>query len=117
MDIEAIRHLIETTPRCGGSSHAYAPAIQAAVGRYTRRRREEGASWKQIAAEVGVSATSIRSWAQPVEPGGFHQVVLVDEPPVVEATVAEEFVITSPLGFALTGCSLEQAVAVLRRLA
>lgn len=114
MNVDAIQKLIQADPR---PTHAYSPDVRAAVGRYAQRRRDQGARWSEISEDLGVSSTSVRKWMMALEPHGFHQVVLVDDPPVVEAVPGEGLVITSPLGFTLTGCSLEQAIAVLRRLA
>ena len=114
MNVDAIRTLIQNDPR---PTNAFSSNVRTAVGRYAEQRRREGARWSQISDEVGVSSTSVRKWALALERQGFHQVVLVEDPPVVEARPVDELVITSPQGFTLTGCSLEQAIAVLRRLA
>lgn len=114
MNAAAVRAQVQADPR---THHAYAPATRAAVGRYAKQRRAEGARWAQIAEEVGVSTTSARKWMRAIEAHGFRQVVLVDDSPVVEVAPDDELVITSPLGFTLTGCTLDQAVAVLRSLA
>jgi len=114
MNVDAIRQMIENDPR---PANAYSSDVRTAVGRYAEQRRKEEARWSQISDEVGVSTTSVRKWALAVERQGFHQVVLVEDPPVVEARPVDELVITSPQGFTLTGCSLEQAIAVLGRLA
>jgi len=115
MNIDAIRHLIESAPRA--YNNAFSSDVRDAVRRYAEQRREQGATWSAIADEVGVSSTSVRKWTLAPKGQGFHQVIVVDEPPVVEPHPVEELVVTSPTGFTLTGCSLEQAVAVLRRLA
>lgn len=114
MNVDAIRQLIENDPR---PTHAFSADVRRAVGRYAEQRRSEGARWSQISDEVGVSSTSVRKWALALERQGFRQVVLVEDPPVVDPRPVEELVITSPQGFTLTGCSLEQAIVVLGRLA
>lgn len=111
MNIEAIRALIQANPR---SAEGYPQQIRNVVVRYAQRRRDEGARWADIEAEVGVSSTSIGNWKRALS-GGFQPVVIVDEPPVVEV-VSEALVIASPSGFTLTGCTLEQATAVMQRL-
>jgi len=113
MNPDAIRQLIAADPR---PTHAYSRDVRHAVGRYAQQRRKQGAPWTQIAGEVGVSSTSVRKWALALASQGFHQVILVDDPPVVDVP-AEQLVITSPLGFTLTGCSFDQAIAALRTLA
>lgn len=111
MNIDDIRALVRANPR---ATDGYPEQVREVVGRYGRRRRDEGARWADIEAEVGVSRTSIRSWMRALLVG-FHQVAIVDEPSVVEV-MPQAFVITSPSGFALTGCTLEQAAAVMQRL-
>lgn len=109
MDAQAIRQLVADDPRL---DHAYSPEVRRVVGRYTRRRRDEGARWSDIQREVGVSSTSARTWMVALEAGGFQQVVIVDPPD----ERANQLVITSPSGFALSGCSLDEAVVLMQRL-
>ena len=111
MNIEGIRELIRANPR---ATDGYPQQVREVVGRYGRRRRDEGARWTDIEAEVGISSTSIGNWMR-AQRGGFHQISIVDEPAVVEV-LPEALVISSPSGFTLTGCTLEQAVAVMRGL-
>lgn len=111
MRAEAIRQLINDDPRI---DHAYSAEVRRAVGRYARRRRDEGARWSDIAEELGISDTSARKWMLALQTGGFQQVVIVDAVPVEAA--GAELVITSPSGFALTGCSFEEAVVLMQRL-
>ena len=114
MNIDAIRDMVQ---RDHCAYNAFAPEVRAAVGRYGRWRHDQGASWAQVAAEVGLSTSSVRKWSMRQETAGFQQVVLVDDAPVVESLLEDPLVITAPSGFTLTGCSLEQAIAVLRSLA
>lgn len=112
MDAEAIRKLIDNDPR---PNHAYSDDVREAVGRYTRQRRDQGARWSDIERELGVSNTSAKNWMLALESRGFHEVVIV-EPPAFEDAVETPLVITSPAGFILSGCSLEQAIVLLQRL-
>lgn len=110
MDIEAVRQLIADDPRL---DLAYSPEVRRAVGRYAKGRRGQGARWSDIEQELGISISSARKWMLALEPGGFQQVVIVDPAPDERAA---EFVITSPSGFALTGCSFDEAVVLMQRL-
>jgi hypothetical protein len=110
MDIKSLRQLINDNPR---TKDGYPRIVREAAACYARWRRERGAVWSKIEAEIGVTSTSLRSWMASTRPAAFQQVVVVDEPPPV---FAAELVITSPNGFTLTGCSLEQAARVLRSL-
>lgn len=112
MNIEGIHALIRDNPK---SADGYPQQVRDAVGRYALRRRDAGVRWRELEAEVGVSCTSMRIWTRALHGARFHQVAVVDEPAVVEV-VPETLVITSPSGFTLTGCTLEQAATVMRRL-
>ena len=93
----------------------YVQEVRDAVGKYVAVRRDQGATWSALENDVGISSTSLRTWMRALPDGGFHQIVVVDDPPMVGGPVAE-LVITSPSGFRLTGCSLEQATVVLQRV-
>ena len=112
MNIESIRQLIRDHPR---DSLGYPQQIRDAVGRYAQRHRDEGRRWSEIEAEVGISSTSMRIWMQALPAARFHQIVVVDDAPLVEAA-HQGLVITSPAGFTLTGCTLEQAALLLQRV-
>ena len=112
MSAQSIQQLVLDNPR---SSDGYPQHVRTAVADYARARRAEGARWHQIEAEVGVSHTSMRSWVKRPAAAGFHQVVVVPEPPL-EPEVMQALTLTSPSGFALTGCTLEQAITALRNL-
>lgn len=109
MNIEQIRQLLRDNPR---TQDGYCEAVRDAAARYAQLRRDQGATWREIEAEVGISNTSMRKWSTELQPARFHQVVVVDEP----TPVVHDLVITTPSGFTLTGCTLEQAALVLRSL-
>lgn len=111
MNLESIRSLIRDNPR---TPDGYAQPVRDAVGRYAKQRRAEGASWSVIERAVGISSTSMRIWMRALDSARFCQVVVVDEGP--SDVVHSDLVITSPSGFSLTGCSLEQAAVLLQRL-
>ncbi len=115
MTAEAVRCLVRDDDR---PHHAYSREAREDVAAYAQLRREQGARWREIQEEVGVSSTSVRKWMA-AHGGGFQQVAIVEKPaPALVPTELPQsgFTITSPSGFALTGCSLEQAAAILRRL-
>lgn len=111
MHAAAVRQLIDDDPR---HDRTFAPEVRRAVGLYAKRRRADGARWRDIQQETGVSSTSARKWMRELESGGFQQVVVV-EPPQLQPP-PPELVITSPSGYALTGCSFEQALALMQSL-
>lgn len=112
MNAKSIRQLIRDNPR---TTDGYPQEVRDTVGRYARQRRADGARWGQIETEIGVSCTSMRKWMQALDSAGFHEVVIVED----DGVVHEEplgLTITTPSGFSLTGCSLEQAVLLMRGL-
>ena len=113
MTAAAVRRLVKADAR---PNNTYSSEVREAVADYARRRRNQGARWREIQDEVGVSATTARKWAA-ANDGGFHQVVIVDEQPLVPATVpVQTLTITTPSGFVLSGFSLDQAVGLMRDL-
>jgi len=110
MNIEQIRQLLRDNPR---TQDGYCEAVRDAAAGYARQRRDQGATWREIEAEVGISNTSMRKWSTVLQPARFEQVVVVDDEP---APMGHDLVITSPSGFTLTGCNLKQAAFVLRSL-
>lgn len=116
MNTESIRSLILNNPR---TVDGYTQKVRDAVGRYAEARRAEGARWNTLEVELGVSSASMRLWMRALSSARFHQVVVVDpidEAPEDFAEVESELVITTPSGFTLTGCTLEQAADLLQRL-
>ncbi len=111
MNLESIRMLIQANPR---TSDGYLQKVRDAVGRYAQQCRDEGMRWDLLEREVGISSTSMRIWMQALQGARFQQVVVVDDSPV--EVLEQGFAITSPSGFTLTGCSLEQAALLLQRL-
>ena len=79
---------------------------------FARGRRAEGASWKQIAGELGMRFETVRRWcAREASRSGLRPVVVVD----AEAPGRGVAVVSSS-GHRVEGLSLEDAIAVLRAL-
>ena len=110
MNRETIHQLMRRHPRKGSR---YEPVVREAVAQYATRRRREGAMWRDLVAETGVSDKTIRQWVA-WSNDGFTEVVVVDEPEPVE--VNRGLTLTSPAGFALTGLDLDEAIAALEVL-
>jgi hypothetical protein len=90
----------------------YAPKVQAGVVVFARGRRTEGASWKQIAGELGMRFETVRRWcAREVSRSGLRPVVLVDA-----AAPGRAVTVVSSSGHRIEGLSLEDAIAVVRAL-
>lgn len=113
MTIETVRRLMHDHPR---TTDGYPPEVRDAVARYASAQRRAGTRWCILEAEVGVSSASMRNWIEGLAPGGFQEVVVGDAPPHTSNASPAALTITSPTGFVLAGCDLEQAIAVLRSL-
>lgn len=90
----------------------YAPKIQAGVVEFAHRRRAEGASWKQIAGELGMRFETVRRWcARDAARPSLRPVRVVDA-----AAPGSAVAVVSPSGHRIEGLSLQDAIAVLRAL-
>jgi hypothetical protein len=91
----------------------YAPEVQATVVEFAQGRRGEGASWKQIASELGLRFETVRRWCSGASSPGpvLKRVEVVDED-----DTASGLSIVSPSGHRLEGLRLHDAIAVLRAL-
>jgi transposase len=90
----------------------YAPKIQSGVVEFAHGRRADGASWKQIAGELGMRFETVRRWCarEPSRPA-LRPVQVVDAAPPGRGVA-----VVSPSGHRIEGLSLEDAIAVLRAL-
>ena len=113
MRLESVLQLLRDNPR---TPDGYAQQVRDAVGRYAEERVSGGARWREVQAELGISTTSMRKWARAHARAQFHQVVVVSEPEEAVGGGGEGLTITTPAGFRLTGCTVEQAAVLLRRL-
>jgi DNA invertase Pin-like site-specific DNA recombinase len=97
-----------------GRGKLYAPEVQAAVVEFARGRRVDGASWKQIATELGLRFETVRRWCTSEGSGRpLKRVEVVDE---VDAG-GSRLSVVCPSGHRLEGLTVRDAVAVLRALA
>jgi hypothetical protein len=90
----------------------FAPKVQAGVVAFAHVRRADGASWKQIAGELGMRFETVRRGCarEPLRPA-LRPVQVVDAAPPGR-TVA----VVSPSGHRIEGLSLEDTIVVLRAL-
>jgi len=89
-------------------------SLRAAMAAYAGDERAAGASYREIAERLGVSAESIRRWTvrTPVRDGGSELV-----PVRVIAEAAGRLTIWSPAGYRVDGLSIHAAAELLRSLA
>ena len=90
----------------------YAPEVQSAVVEFAQGRRGEGASWQQIATELGLRFETVRRWCS----GGSGEHVLKRVEVVDDGGTPPSLRVVSPSGHRLEGLTLADAIAVLRAL-
>jgi len=106
-------------------SLGYPAWVRRRVGRYVAEQRGNGAGYRELAEQLGVTRTTLAQWSKlgaEGAQGGFSEVILASKaaPPrraeaVAEGSTALEVV--SPQGFTVRGVTFEQALhalAVLR---
>jgi transposase-like protein len=97
-----------------GRSRRYSPALKARILDVARAGRAQGASWVQLAEELGVSLETLRHWCATIptkRPTRMRRVRVVAERP---ATIGVSVVSSS--GIRVEGLTLEQVIALLRAL-
>ena len=95
-----------------GRGKRYPWELKARITEFAQERRGEGASWAQIAEDVGIAFETLRRWC--IATGATSRAMV---PVHVVSDEAERSVsIVSPTGYRIEGISLRDAVAVLRAL-
>jgi hypothetical protein len=91
----------------------YSPALKTRIIEFAQSRRSEGASWVEIAGDIGVGLETLRRWCMAAAPKPSRSMV----PVRVVADRAERTVsIVSAGGHRIEGLTLHEAVAVVRAL-
>jgi transposase-like protein len=91
----------------------YEPALKARIIEFARSRRDQGASWMQIADEIGLGFETLRRWCIAEEPRSSRAMVPVQ---VVAEPSDRTVRIVSASGYRIEGLTLQEAVSVLRAL-
>jgi orotate phosphoribosyltransferase-like protein len=97
-----------------GRGKRYPEALERRVVEYARARRARGASWSQLASELGLRYETVRRW---VERGNKSK----GEPKMRAVAVVPEHAgatisIVTPSGVRVEGITLDDAMALLRAL-
>lgn len=111
MDIRAIRKWVERAKVERSGRGGYPPDLQEVVARHAAVQRQLGRTWASIKREVGLSSTTMRNWMGQCQPGGFHELQVIDD--TVEPPCDPERVLTSPKGFTVTGCTIDDIARLL----
>jgi hypothetical protein len=95
-----------------GRGKRYSPDLKARIIEFAQSRRSEGASWAEVAGDIGIAFETLRRWCMAAEPKPRAMVpvrVVADRD---EATVS----VASAGGHRIDGLTLHAAIAVLRAL-
>jgi transposase len=129
-ELHELRRELAKVPR--GHGIYYPDSLRGRVRDWAFRRKEEGATWPAIAAEIGVAHSTLRLWIGvelrrrralekptaslvPVEiVGAARDVATV--PTVFGALRTTSVSVVSPGGFRVEGLTLDEAIAALERL-
>lgn len=74
-------------------------------------RRAAGATWTSMATELGVSATTVASWARPAPSSSLREAAIVADTPR-----ESRIVLVAADGVRVEGLSVPDIIAVLRGL-
>lgn len=91
----------------------YSPALKTRIVEYAQSRRSEGASWVEIAGDIGVGFETLRRWCMAAAPKPSRSMVPVR---VVADRAERTMSIVSAGGHRIEGLTLHEAVAILRAL-
>lgn len=97
-----------------GPGRYYPDALRVRVARWARRQLDDGAALMVIAAELGLRRDTLRQWTTVPKPAATTAMVPVEI--VADALRSAHVSVVSPNGFRIDGLTLDEAVAVLRRL-
>jgi hypothetical protein len=95
-----------------GRGRRYSPDLKAWIIEFAQSRRGEGASWVEVAGEIGIGFEMMRRWCMAAEPKSRAMVPVRVVPAVDEVTVS----VVSVGGHRIEGLTLHAAIAVLRAL-
>lgn len=95
-----------------GRGRRYSPDLKARIIEFAHSRRGEGASWAEVAGEIGIAFETLRRWRMTSEPKPRAMVPVQVVPDRHEATVS----VVSAGGHRIEGLTLPEAIAVLRAL-
>lgn len=111
--VRQLREALETADRAG-AGRPYPESLRRAAVEHHREREREGASVREVAAELGVSDASLMRWSrtEPEIGHGFRAIALVAEP-VGRMNGA---VVHGPRGLRIEGLTVAELVELWERL-
>jgi transposase-like protein len=108
----ALHDVVSTLP--SGRRRRYARALKARIVDVAQARRAQGATWTQLAEQLGVSLETLRRWCAMTSTKGPARMrrVRVVAHPAASSVVS----LVSASGHRVEGLTLEQVVVLLRAL-
>jgi hypothetical protein len=97
--------------RESGRGRRFTPEIRRQISGVGRRLRDEGTSWSEISATLGLPTATVRRLCDS-EARGFARVEVVAEPVTVGGLV-----VVTPSGFRIEGLDPNGAATLIRQLA
>jgi hypothetical protein len=97
-----------------GRSRRYSPGLKTRILDVVRARREQGASWDQLAEQLGVSLETLRRWFVGHPPKVKRRMRRVQVVAERERTVG--VIVVSVSGHRVEGLTLEQTIELLLAL-
>ena len=102
-----------------GRTTPYPKKLRGEAVEYARERREQGATWKLVARELGIGIDSLMNWARAAGSSAgkpeFRQVALTQAEVAVSAT-GSALVVHGPGGVRVEGLDVASLAELLRRL-
>jgi len=105
----------EVARRDRGRGLQYPQSLRDRVARWARGRRQRGAGWRELAAEIGIAAESLRRWATRDEAAtALVPIRVVDETEGVDAEPCLRLI--TPAGYRVEGLTVAEVIVVVRSL-
>lgn len=101
-----------------GPGRWYADALRGRIATWTRRRRDGGATWREIAADVGLPAETLRRWTSATARDARPALVPIEIVRDAEIGGADDrgVRIITPAGHRIEGLTTADAIAIVRVL-
>ena len=110
MQEHELRDLRRELAALRGPGVYYPEPLRERAARWARQQLAAGATTAAVAASLGIGRDTLRRWTSPPPTTALVPVEIVDAPAVGEVSVV------SPNGFRISGLTVDEAIAVLRRL-
>src|SRR5215510_12748937 len=99
----------EVARRDRGRGRRYPQSLRDRVARWARRRREGGAGWLELAAEIGIAAESLRRWTTRDGPSAAMVPIRVVEE-ADDVDVDGHLRLITPAGYRVEGLTVAEVI-------